>query len=64
MHTYEMDEDVLDVILRTYAQVFERPRVWSARGNDMVMVASAEGDLKVASRAWPNASHYRRSPAK
>ena len=47
VHTYEMDEDVLDVILRTYAQVFERPRVWSARGNDMVMVASAEGDLKV-----------------
>ena len=47
VHTYEMDEDVLDVILRTYAQVFERPRTWSARGNDMVMVASGEGDLDV-----------------
>ncbi|MGB0589307.1 MAG: fused MFS/spermidine synthase [Myxococcota bacterium] len=47
VHTYEMDESVLDVILRTYAQVFERPRIWSARGNDMVMVAAATGDLEV-----------------
>jgi hypothetical protein len=47
VHTYEMDENVLDVILHTYARSFERPRVWSARGNDMVMVAAAEGDLEV-----------------
>jgi spermidine synthase len=45
VHTYEMDDDVLEVIMRTFGRSFPMPRVWTSRGNDMVMVA-ADGPLQ------------------
>jgi len=41
--TYEMDDDVLGVILRTYGGVFPKARVFNSRRNDMILIASRDG---------------------
>lgn len=43
MHTYEMDDATLDLVLRTYASVFDRVAVWFAQGPDLLLIGLAEG---------------------
>jgi len=38
MHTYEMDDDTLELVLRTYASVFDRVAVWYAHSYDLLLL--------------------------
>jgi predicted membrane-bound spermidine synthase len=37
-HLYESDEEVVSLVLRTYAQVFEHVSVWYALGSDLLLL--------------------------
>ncbi len=37
-HLYESDEQSLGLVLRTYAEVFERIAIWYGRGNDLLLL--------------------------
>ncbi|MGM0575927.1 MAG: fused MFS/spermidine synthase [Myxococcota bacterium] len=43
VHTYEMNDRVLETILLTYGSVFGDARVWNSKGNDMVLLAAPDG---------------------
>ncbi|MCB9729993.1 MAG: fused MFS/spermidine synthase [Deltaproteobacteria bacterium] len=43
VQTYEISDDVVQILLTTYASVFPDARVWNPRGNDLVLVASPSG---------------------
>ena len=38
IHQYEIDDQTLALVLRTYASVFEHVSVWTAQGNDLVIL--------------------------
>jgi hypothetical protein len=43
-HLYETDEEVLNLILRSYADVFPRVSVWYTGGSDLLMLGMEQGD--------------------
>ncbi len=38
MHTYEMNDETLELVLRTYASVFDRVAVWYANSYDLLLL--------------------------
>jgi hypothetical protein len=38
MHTYEIDDPTVEIVLRTYAQVFEHVAVWFTMGTDVLLL--------------------------
>src|SRR5574338_267480 len=38
MHLYEIDEETVDIVLRTYAQVFDHVAVWFTMGPDVLLL--------------------------
>jgi spermidine synthase len=43
MHAYEMDDATLELVLRTYASVFDRVAVWYARSWDLLLLGFKDG---------------------
>jgi len=43
MHTYDMDDETFDLVLRTYASVFDRVAVWFTQGADLLLIGLGEG---------------------
>lgn len=50
MHTYETNDATLELVLRTYASVFDRVAVWYALGSDLLLLGfrDAEATPKLA----------------
>lgn len=44
MHSYEADDETLELVLRTYASVFERVGVWYTHSRDLLLLGFAEGE--------------------
>ena len=38
MHAYELDDETLELVLRTYASVFEHVSVWFAQSHDLILL--------------------------
>lgn len=43
MHVYEMDQETVALVLRTYASVFDRVSVWFTEGYDLLLVGFEDG---------------------
>ena len=41
-HTYEMQDDILDLILRTFSSVFPYMEIWDSSGGDLVILGSQQ----------------------
>lgn len=41
-HTYETDDETLELVLRTYASVFDRVAVWYTMSNDLLLLGFAD----------------------
>ena len=41
-HIYEMDDDTLELVIRTFATVFPYMEIWDADGADLIMLGSAQ----------------------
>jgi spermidine synthase len=41
-HIYEMDDDTLELVIRTFATVFPHMEIWDADGTDLIMLGSAQ----------------------
>ena len=41
-HTYEMQDDLLDLILRTFSSVFPYVEIWDSSGGDLVILGSQQ----------------------
>jgi spermidine synthase len=41
-HIYEMDDDTLELVIRTFATVFPHMEIWDADGADLIMLGSAQ----------------------
>ena len=39
-HIYEMDDDTLDLVLRTFASVFPKMEIWDVGDNDLILLGS------------------------
>lgn len=50
MHLYETDDEVLDLVLRTYASVFENVSIWFTLGADVILLGhnDAQAPLDMA----------------
>lgn len=46
-HSYETDDATLELVLRTYASVFDRVAVWYTMANDLLLVGFREPDATV-----------------
>ncbi|MFN8603306.1 MAG: fused MFS/spermidine synthase [Candidatus Binatia bacterium] len=46
-HSYETDDATLELVLRTYASVFDRVAVWFTMSNDLLLVGFEEPDATV-----------------
>ena len=46
-HSYETDDATLELVLRTYASVFDRVAVWFTMSNDLLLVGFREPDATV-----------------
>jgi spermidine synthase len=64
MHSYELDEATLTLVLRTYAEVFENVAVWYMQGTDLLLLGfenrfAARDHYRLEQRA--NLPEYRRA---
>lgn len=58
-HTYEMMDELVATILRTFSSVFDYVSLWNSRGNDMVLVGSStpiQPDFQAMQEAMDEAS--------
>ena len=46
-HSYETDDATLELVLRTYASVFERVAVWYTMGNDLLLLGFQSADAEI-----------------
>jgi len=46
-HSYETDDATLELVLRTYASVFERVGVWFTMGNDLLLLGFESPDAEI-----------------
>lgn len=44
MHTYEVDDETLDLVLRTYAAAFDHVAVWYAESRDLLLLGFKDED--------------------
>jgi spermidine synthase len=44
MHTYEIDQETVEIVLRTYALVFDHVAVWFTMGPDVLLLGFASGE--------------------
>jgi spermidine synthase len=44
-HTYEVDDETIELVLRTYASVFDGISVWFAQGADLILLGFADADV-------------------
>jgi len=47
-HAYENDQDVIELVLRTYASVFDEVAVWWTLGPDLILLGFKDADVAAA----------------